>query len=128
MTSEPLTDVVDLSNCDREPIHIPGSILPHGAMLVVDPASFAIVQVAGDTGNLLGVETAALIDAPLCRLLSAEQIARLRSLIDSSPLTRPRHMLDPLLRVVPERPIDASVHVSDGALVIEVEDADLDHP
>ena len=125
MTSEPLTDVVDLSNCDREPIHIPGSILPHGAMLVVDPASFAIVQVAGDTGNLLGVETAALIGAPLSRLLSAEQIARLRSLTGSSPLSRPRHMLDPLLRVVPARPIDASVHVSDGALVIEVEDADL---
>jgi len=28
---------VDLTNCDREPIHIPGSIQPHGAMLVIDP-------------------------------------------------------------------------------------------
>jgi light-regulated signal transduction histidine kinase (bacteriophytochrome)/ActR/RegA family two-component response regulator len=27
---------IDLSNCDREPIHIPGSIQPHGAMIVVD--------------------------------------------------------------------------------------------
>ncbi|WP_246617967.1 HWE histidine kinase domain-containing protein [Rhizobium populisoli] len=27
---------VDLTNCDREPIHIPGSIQPHGAMIVVD--------------------------------------------------------------------------------------------
>jgi light-regulated signal transduction histidine kinase (bacteriophytochrome) len=26
----------DLTNCDREPIHIPGSIQPHGAMLVYD--------------------------------------------------------------------------------------------
>lgn len=27
---------INLTNCDREPIHIPGSIQPHGAMLVLD--------------------------------------------------------------------------------------------
>ena len=30
------TQTVDLTNCDREPIHIPGSIQPHGALLAVD--------------------------------------------------------------------------------------------
>lgn len=40
-------------------------------------------------------------------------------------MARPRHLLDPLLRVLPDRPIDASVHLSGGSLVIEVEDADL---
>jgi len=34
---------VDLTNCDREPIHIPGSVQPHGAMLVCDPDSFEIL-------------------------------------------------------------------------------------
>jgi light-regulated signal transduction histidine kinase (bacteriophytochrome) len=29
-------DAVDLSNCDREPIHIPGSIQPHGVLLAFD--------------------------------------------------------------------------------------------
>src|SRR5690606_33825663 len=28
---------VDLTNCDREPIHIPGSIQPHGALLAFTP-------------------------------------------------------------------------------------------
>jgi light-regulated signal transduction histidine kinase (bacteriophytochrome) len=27
---------VDLANCDREPIHIPGSIQPHGALIALD--------------------------------------------------------------------------------------------
>ena len=27
--------MVDLSSCDREPIHIPGSIQPHGMLLAV---------------------------------------------------------------------------------------------
>ena len=39
----------DLTDCDREPIHIPGSIQPHGVLLAVDPASLKVVQIAGDT-------------------------------------------------------------------------------
>ncbi|MCC6919096.1 MAG: hypothetical protein IT548_07815, partial [Alphaproteobacteria bacterium] len=35
-------DRVDLTNCDREPIHIPGSIQPHGSLIACD-ASAAIV-------------------------------------------------------------------------------------
>ncbi len=120
-----LDGAVDLTNCDREPIHIPGSILPHGAMLVVDPATMLVEQVAGDTLGLFGRDAASLTGQGLADLLNAEQLQRLRELLQSSSLARPRHLLDPLLRVVPDRAIDASVHLSDGALVIEVEDADL---
>jgi chemotaxis family two-component system sensor kinase Cph1 len=114
---------VDLTNCDREPIHIPGSILPHGAMLAVDPATMLVEQVAGDTLGLFGRDAASLTGQGLADVLNAEQLQRLRELLQSSSLARPRHLLDPLLRVVPDRAIDASVHLSDGALVIEVEDA-----
>jgi two-component system, chemotaxis family, sensor kinase Cph1 len=44
----------DLTNCDREPIHIPGAIQPHGVLLVVEPASEEILQAAGDIKGLLG--------------------------------------------------------------------------
>ena len=40
--TDPNGTAVDLTNCDREPIHIPGAILPHGAMIVVDPATMTI--------------------------------------------------------------------------------------
>jgi light-regulated signal transduction histidine kinase (bacteriophytochrome) len=52
---------IDLTSCDREPIHIPGSIQPHGVLLVVDTASLRIVQLAGDTRLILdrGVEATA---------------------------------------------------------------------
>lgn len=46
---------VDLSSCDREPIHIPGSIQPHGLLLVVDNSDGTVVQVAGDVEGRLGV-------------------------------------------------------------------------
>ncbi len=117
--------VVDLTSCDREPIHTPGAILPHGAMLVVDPATMLIDQIAGDTIGLLGKDAAALAGQGLGTIFSAEQVARLQDLLQGPRLVRPRHLLDPAMRVVASRPIDASVHLSNEALVIEVEDADL---
>jgi chemotaxis family two-component system sensor kinase Cph1 len=127
MTSHTTPDV-DLSNCDREPIHIPGSILPHGAMLVVDPITWNIEQTAGDCQTLLGASSGSLVGGSLHDIFSAAQISGLSRLVLSSSLGTPRHLLDPALRTHHARPIDASIHLSDGALVIEFEDADLaDH-
>ncbi len=117
--------VIDLTNCDREQIHIPGAILPHGAMLVIDPATMTIEQVAGDTLSLLGRDAAALAGHKASAVFNPQQVERLRDLVQGSSLTRSRHLLDPLMRVLPDRAIDASVHLSGGALVVEVEEADL---
>jgi len=120
------TPEVDLSNCDREPIHIPGTILPHGAMLVVDPATWTIEQTAGDCQTLLGHSSDSLSGTCLHEILSSPQIAKLNHLVLHSSLVTPRHLLDPALRTHHSRPIDASIHLSDGALIIEFEDADLE--
>ncbi len=40
---------IDLTNCDREPIHISGSVQPHGVLLAVDPKALKIIQAGGDT-------------------------------------------------------------------------------
>jgi light-regulated signal transduction histidine kinase (bacteriophytochrome) len=45
----------DLDACAREPIHIPGAVQPHGAMLVADRTSQEITHAAGDIARLLGV-------------------------------------------------------------------------
>ena len=37
---------IDLDNCAREPIHIPGSVQPHGAMIVLDADELEVVQVS----------------------------------------------------------------------------------
>jgi chemotaxis family two-component system sensor kinase Cph1 len=115
---------VDTTNCDREPIHIPGAILPHGAMLVLDPDSFEILQAAGDTPQLLGRPLAQLLGLSATTILNAKQIAHLRALASRFDLTKPRHLLDPLLRVDPDQPLDASLHRSGGVLVLEFEAAD----
>ncbi|ATQ43268.1 hypothetical protein CSW64_12990 [Caulobacter mirabilis] len=44
----------DLTACDREPIHIPGAIQPHGVMLVVARDTLEIRHAAGEVGGKLG--------------------------------------------------------------------------
>ncbi|MEJ2818257.1 GAF domain-containing protein [Caulobacter sp. CCG-8] len=46
-----------IASCDREPIHIPGAVQPHGVLLVLDRDSLEIRHAAGDVAGLLGAET-----------------------------------------------------------------------
>jgi len=115
---------VDVTNCDREPIHIPGAILPHGAMLVLDAGTLEVLQAAGDTSRLLGVPLGELLGQSAAVLFRPDQIENLHSLVAALDLVKPRHLLDPQLRVIADQPLDASLHRSAGSLVLEFEAAD----
>lgn len=116
---------VDLTSCDREPIHTPGAILPYGAMLVVATDTWEVVQVAGRVTGLLGASAAQLLGHSLSAVLRPEQMAQLRQISSTFGLLKPRHLLDPQLRVIPDCPLDATVHRGGGDLVLEFEAADL---
>ena len=47
---------VDLTNCDIEPIHIPGSIQPHGALLALDVSMTQVLRHSANAAALLGLE------------------------------------------------------------------------
>ena len=115
----------DLTNCDREPIHIPGAIQPHGAMLVIDCDTYLIVQAAGDTLGLLDRPLDTIVGLTPESLLRPDQIGLLRGLAAEAALTTPRYLLDPMLRVHPDRPVDASIHRTGDHLVLEFVSADV---
>lgn len=46
---------VDLSNCDREPIHIPGKIQPHGVLIGFDPNTELVEVVSKTIEKHLGI-------------------------------------------------------------------------
>ena len=118
-------DSVDLTNCDREPINIPGAILPHGAMLVLECHTLRVLQAAGDTVGLLGQPLVALLDRPIDTLVSREQVNLLRALCKETDLVKPRHLLDPILRIDANRPLDPSAHRVGEVLVVEFEAAEM---
>ncbi|MFC7689777.1 hypothetical protein ACFQY5_09285 [Paeniroseomonas aquatica] len=45
----------DLSNCEREQIHLAASIQPHGALLLIREADGVVVQASANAGTLLGL-------------------------------------------------------------------------
>ncbi|MFT4111624.1 ATP-binding protein [Silvibacterium sp.] len=66
MTSAP-QGTVDLTNCDREPIHIPGSVQGHGFLLVLRAGSATTLEVITASEN-----AARYLDLPLDRILGAD--------------------------------------------------------
>jgi len=67
---------LDLNACDREPIHIPGAIQPHGLLLVADATSLTVVAGAGDletrlTPDWLGRDLSALLAQDIGTILTA---------------------------------------------------------
>ena len=59
----------DLSACDREPIHIPGSIQPHGILLALAPDNLTISHVSANIDGLLKDPAAGAIGRPLADVL-----------------------------------------------------------
>ncbi|MBD2776145.1 ATP-binding protein [Iningainema tapete] len=69
---------VNLTNCDREQIHIPGSIQPHGILLVLS-LQLEIVQISNNTDNLIGIFPYQLLGKHLSYLLYQEYITAIES-------------------------------------------------
>ncbi|ACK50960.1 multi-sensor signal transduction histidine kinase [Methylocella silvestris BL2] len=117
----PAFGAADLSNCDREPIHIPGSIQPHGALLALDADSLTVAQAGGNTRQLLGFAPRDLIGKPIEDWLSAGRIGRLRDLLDNEgAMIRPLHAFR-MNAVGGNRGVDVTAHFSDGSLILEFE-------
>jgi chemotaxis family two-component system sensor kinase Cph1 len=55
-TFSPPFGQADLTNCERELIHLTGSVQPHGVLLVLDRADeqARVVQASANAGELVG--------------------------------------------------------------------------
>lgn len=106
---------VDLGNCDREPIHIPGSIQPHGALLAFMPDGGLAVRSANAQG-MLGD-----LPAPGERLDERHLSALLRAEIGSA-LQAFDSVLGSLTAELRTRCFDVIMHQADGLLVVEFEE------
>ena len=68
---------VDLDNCAREPIHLPGGVQSHGALLVAHLPSGQVVQTSGNVEALIPGGERVVLAATLDDLFGGEQAARL---------------------------------------------------
>jgi len=79
----------DLTNCERELIHLAGSIQPHGALLVLRERDGLVVQASANCAVLLGLPADRLLLRPLS-VLGGDLEARVRLLSAVPDLDDPR--------------------------------------
>ncbi len=114
-------DAVDLRNCDREPIHIPGCIQPHGVLLALDPATLTILQLAGDTARYFGLQPSQLLGQGMGALVGPDAIGRLRAIaVQQFNIPRSAFTFETGIEHGGQA-FDAVVHLSDGLLVVELQ-------
>lgn len=80
----PTTEVVTLTNCDKEPIHIPGSIQPHGLLFVLEGDDFTIIHISENTETILGLSPQSLLGHSLNELISKENLSSLKSCLEEN--------------------------------------------
>ena len=115
--AETASQTVDLTNCDREPIHTPGSIQPHGCLLVCDPEAVVIRRYSSNAAAFLGLPDQELSGRRLEEVIGGTPTFELRNALARSG-TPSRAGLMPNLRLQSGRSFDVSVHrYGDNALL-----------
>ncbi len=64
-----MNGLADVSSCDTEPIHIPGSIQQHGVLLACNCSNWTIQYASANTAAILGIPAADLIGSSIKAVL-----------------------------------------------------------
>ncbi|ULH16971.1 ATP-binding protein (plasmid) [Deinococcus sp. KNUC1210] len=115
---------VTTDNCEREPIHIPGSIQPHGAVVTVDAATHLIQQVSLNAGLHLGQLPEALLGQELSLLVSEPAV---QDLVAALPTGIPDHVQYRVILELSAGRTALTAHRTADLLILEFEAAEAEH-
>lgn len=119
-------ETVDLTNCDREPIHILGAIQPNGFLLALSN-DWVVQRASANLEAFLGIPTRDALGKPIGDLISSEASHAIKNRVA---------MLmgdDAVERIFSCRlrencdPYDIAVHVSGDHIIVEAEPAVGEH-
>ena len=115
---------VDLTNCDREPIHQLGAIQPIGLLLAFT-ADWLVARVSANAEAFLGLAADDVIGLPAQDLLLEPALHSLRNRLTllHGPDAVERLLGQPLLSRAPGQLYDCALHLSDGLIILEAERA-----
>jgi chemotaxis family two-component system sensor kinase Cph1 len=123
-------DKIDLTNCDREPIHIPGKVQSHGFLIAVNSTSYHITYASKNINEYLPTTSAALLAKPIHVLIDAisnsnwglelEQILSLGK-------AQGFDLINPYKLNIKDNPYYLIIHESNDNLVLEFEPTTLQY-
>ena len=111
----------DITDCDREPIHIPGAVQPQGVLLALQIPELTIAQASGSAAEHFGRDAESLLGEPLSSLFGREGETQVRACLElppgmvSTPLPLTTRVADR------EQMFNGIVHRSGECLILECE-------
>ncbi|SHI34102.1 multi-sensor signal transduction histidine kinase [Mesonia phycicola] len=90
ITPKEISPKINITNCDREPIHNIEQTQQHGVILVIDTTSKKIVQASENCLHLLGIDIKEIINQSLDKVLSTKKVNILYNTIQNSNTLYPQ--------------------------------------
>ena len=121
---------IDITNCDREPIHIPGKIQSHGFLLAIDSNSYRISYISDNINRYLDVEAAQLLDQDiqiLNDLLWKKEEVDLKQLLKLGKIQGNFDVINPYKLLLRDETYYLIIHYSADQFILEFEQATLQY-
>ena len=124
--SEPRGDTDSLSEfsaCDNEPIHLAGSIQPHGFLLAFDEEGARLVQASENVRELLGRDAASMLGRTLEEIFGVDFARRVRLASRDAQFSQCAVLIDRWMTLVAGEPRRFALlgHRFGGRLILEGE-------
>ncbi|WP_156678955.1 HWE histidine kinase domain-containing protein [Sphingomonas profundi] len=113
---------VDLTNCDREPIAIPGLIQPFG-FLVAFTSDWMVSRASDNVGDFIGLSPAAMLGKPVSAIFADEAIHTIRNRMTMLRGADAIERMFGLELVGGRGRFDVAVHFAGDIVILEAEPA-----
>jgi len=116
-------DIVNLTNCDQEPIHIPGSIQPHGFLVAFDE-QYKTTFCSANVQQHLGITPAQLLHKELNEVFGTNAAAAISGHLQTLSAV----VTEPLVITLHNQKFSAAIHKSNNTWVAEFESLENAEP
>ncbi|HKY82466.1 MAG TPA: HWE histidine kinase domain-containing protein [Sphingobium sp.] len=116
---------VDITNCDREPIHVLGTVQPFG-FLVALTSDWLVSRASANSAEFIGLTPEDMLGRPISEIFLSDAIHALRNRITLLRGPDSVERVFSLTLIEGRGPFDIAVHFSGSLVVIEAEPASAD--
>ena len=108
----------ELYDCSREPIHIPGSIQPHGYLYLLDAEHLTILAMSANAADVAGAHSTSLVGKHICEILVSTQQESLNSAIKKRKRGAPVRLR--FRQSSQSSEWDGIAHLANGVILLEL--------
>jgi chemotaxis family two-component system sensor kinase Cph1 len=108
-------DIVNLTNCEQEPIHIPGSIQPHGFLLGINTGTSVIEYCSGNVEIFTGKAYETILGKKPADVFGEDVQTRIDKYRNTGTFTAPLQLF------INDKKLHCTVHITGNTCLIEAE-------